>query len=515
MKHFLLSFLFLGILGTAASAQQVDTMRVMVYNLLNFPNGRNDCGTNTVVPARWDTLRTIIDYVQPDILMVCELQNEIGADAILNNALNVNGRSGYERANFVLNTSSGITDLNNMIFYNSAKLGLRQQSEIQTDLRDVGVYQLYGKDASLATHQDTTFLDVMVTHLKASSGITNEDRRAEECDSIRAYIDTATAARNLILGGDFNFYSSNEQGFQTLLGGMHPLFDPINVTGNWNNNFAYAPYHTQSTRSSTRMDCGALGGMDSRFDFLMISNPIRTGSNRIAYLANTYTVLGNDGTTYNDPINDANNTSTVPNSVLNALHSMSDHLPVIMDIEVTYPNTTVLFNQLESFTGKATWDGNKIKWTMRHPGQIDRLELEVSEDAIVFAHLAELDAFSTKYTHNSNFPSDFYYRLKWVVGNQAFYSNIIFVADKGQAPTIKIYPNPAQYSFYVNILDDLSYSDTEIALYNAVGKRCYQTKHNFSTTPKVQLHLNSLKHGIYTLRMKNKYFSTNQRIVIQ
>src|SRR5688572_8734966 len=87
------------------SAQSTDTITVMVYNLLNFPNGRNDCGTNIVVPARWDTLVKIIDYVRPDILMVCELQSAVGADSILNKALNTHGRSGYQRAIFVPNRS--------------------------------------------------------------------------------------------------------------------------------------------------------------------------------------------------------------------------------------------------------------------------------------------------------------------------------------------------------------------------------------------------------------------------
>jgi len=488
----------------------------MVYNLLNFPNGRDDCGTNTVVPARWDTLAKIIDYVQPDVLMVCELQNEAGADLILDNALNVNGRSGYLRANFVANRSVPfLSDLNNMLFYNSNKLGIKKQGEILTDLRDVGVYTVYGKDPNLDSHNDTTYLDFMVTHLKASSGISNENRRALECDSIRKYIDTASSARNVILGGDFNLYASAEPGFHTLLGGSYPLNDPINVTGNWNNSFAHAAYHTQSTRLSTSLDCGAFGGIDSRFDFLMLSNTVLLGTQRVAYIPNSYTTLGNNGSTYNDPINDVGNTSTLSSDVINALYSMSDHLPVILKLEITYPNTTLLYNQLESFVGKATWLGNELSWQMREPHLIDKLELESSADAIMFDELAEVSPSSVEYKHNMVRPKDCYYRLKWESSGQIFYSNTIFISNKMQAPTIKIFPNPAQYTFYINVLDDLSYSNTEITLYNALGKRCFQSSHNFSENPQSRIYLNSLEHGVYTIRMKNEYFSTNQRIVIK
>ncbi|MCP4442270.1 MAG: hypothetical protein GY810_25460 [Aureispira sp.] len=91
----------------------LDTLRVMSYNLLNFPNGRNDCGTNTVIPNRWDSLAIITEYIQPDILMACELQTEEGADSIIHQALNINGKTNYARANFVLNQSNSVKDLNN------------------------------------------------------------------------------------------------------------------------------------------------------------------------------------------------------------------------------------------------------------------------------------------------------------------------------------------------------------------------------------------------------------------
>jgi len=164
--------------GVAPSLDVVDdcptteTLKVMSYNLLNFPDGRNDCGANILVPSRWDTLQKIIEEVQPDVLMVCELQTEAGADMILSNALNVNGVSSYARAVFVPNQSPGGTVLNNCFFYNTSKMTLYSQDEVATNVRDIGEYIVYMNDPNLASHNDTTFIDFYDAHFKAGCKIT-------------------------------------------------------------------------------------------------------------------------------------------------------------------------------------------------------------------------------------------------------------------------------------------------------------------------------------------------------
>jgi hypothetical protein len=89
-----LSFYVALFLGFSAFAQ-TDTVTIVAYNLLNFPNGRNDCGSNTVVPNRADTLRKILQYVKPDIFVACEIQTEAGADSVLTRSLNVFGANNY------------------------------------------------------------------------------------------------------------------------------------------------------------------------------------------------------------------------------------------------------------------------------------------------------------------------------------------------------------------------------------------------------------------------------------
>ena len=91
-----------------------DSLRVMYYNLLNFPSANLN---------RIDTLVNIIDYAQPDVFVVCELEDAAGANTLLNEVLNVNGTNSWQGANFV---DGGFTS--NMLFYNTNKLGLISQA---------------------------------------------------------------------------------------------------------------------------------------------------------------------------------------------------------------------------------------------------------------------------------------------------------------------------------------------------------------------------------------------------
>ena len=307
---------------------------MMFYNLLNYPDGRNCGGTD--IPRRTDTLKTILQYVQPDVLMVCELQTSDGADSILNNALNVGGITYYAKANYVVNQSPGGTSLNNMFFYNTNKLVLYNQTEIITDLRDCGVYKVYGNDASL-TAGDTVFIDFYTTHLKAGSAASNQTRRKEEADSIRKYVDASPTLRNNIFGADLNVYTDAETAYQTLIAsGTYPFIDPIGRPGAWNNNAAFSDIHTQSTRISQDMECGALGGLDDRFDQILISSNVVSGADSVSYVSGTYKSLGNDNNHYNTSLNAAPANTVVPLYVASALYYMSDHLPVVMDVAISY-----------------------------------------------------------------------------------------------------------------------------------------------------------------------------------
>jgi hypothetical protein len=318
-----------------------DTIRVMSYNILNFPLGRNDCTGNTLIPRRWDTLAKICTYVKPDLLMVCELQNEWGADSILV-ALNRTSNFLWKRGVFTTNRSTSFQGLNNMMFYNSEKLSLKGQDEIINTTRDINRYIMYGNDPGLSSHLDTTFLDLYMSHLKAGPSGSDSIDRVTDCQYVRTYIDAFPQQRNFILGGDLNLYTNLEGAYTVLLGGTYPFMDPINQNVNWESNPTYGYTHTQSSRSATspNLDCGIVGGCDSRFDFLLTSSSIINNTDSVKYLSGSYHVTGNNGSIFNKSINDAANTSSVPRSILNSLYYMSDHLPVVMDLKMAYKSLT-------------------------------------------------------------------------------------------------------------------------------------------------------------------------------
>jgi hypothetical protein len=326
-KQFLICFL-----AVTCSLSAQDQVKVMYYNILNYPS-------NT--PERSDTLRKIIQYVKPDLFLVNELQTNTGANLILANSLNQWGINYYQKAAFVNGP-----DTDNMLFYNSEKFGLVSQQVIPTVLRDINEYVLYYKDPNISASSDTIYFYMYSLHLKA--GNNEAAQRNIESTTLRNFLDAKVNIENVFVGGDFNFYAeSTEPGYTTIqTSTILELKDPIFASGDWHNNASYAYAHTQSTRTTDLGD-GSWGGMDDRFDFIFVSDDLLSGVNGADYIPNTYKALGQDGLRFNQSINIPVNNS-VPDSVSSALLYMSDHLPVIMEIDVNYTTNSIIETNLNT-----------------------------------------------------------------------------------------------------------------------------------------------------------------------
>ncbi len=316
-----LLFLFLVVFSFSAIKAQ-DTISVMYYNILNFPETTTD---------RVDTLKKIIQYSQPDVLVVNELQTLFGANLILANALNTGGISYYAKAIFFDGP-----DTDNMIFYNTQKLGLSKQFQIVTQLRDISEYKMYYKSQDLAITNDTTFIWFYSAHLKAGNFQEDADQRAAEAQTFKNYLTNNFRTGNMVLGGDFNFYTSSEAGCQTIMfTGNQTFRDPINRLGSWNNNSNYKDVHTQSTRTSTGYGGGSTGGLDDRFDIIFFNDNIINNVGRVSYVPNSYRTFGQDENRFNGTVIDGVN-GDVPVSVARALFYMSDHLPVYLKLSLDH-----------------------------------------------------------------------------------------------------------------------------------------------------------------------------------
>ena len=335
-KPFLI--IFFSLISVFASAQ--DTITVMQYNLLeygNYNSGWASCfETNNNTQQKDEDIRTILKYVKPDIFTV----NEFGAsDAICNDflrhTLNTEGVNYWKSDNRINYANSNII---NHIFYNSNKFGLKKRVALRTEPRDTDIYELYCKTASLAAG-DTIKLICVVAHLKA--GMNYESSRRAQLQTAMDYIYQHYPEDNVLIMGDFNMYSSAETGYQLLTRTYNHseicFVDPLESVGGvgpWNENENYAQYHTQATASWIDNDCRSTGGMDDRFDFILMADEIAFGYHNIRYVRDSYKAVGNDGRHFNQSINQGNN-SSAPQDVIEAVFDCSDHLPITMKLAVT------------------------------------------------------------------------------------------------------------------------------------------------------------------------------------
>ena len=330
-RFFILSTLLL-LLGTALSGQE--TITVMQYNLLeygNYQSGFADCyETNNNTQRKDECIRTLMDYVKPDILTVCEFG---ATQALLDNFMRHN-LPDYWQSDDIINYAH--SNIINHIFYDSRKMALKKHVALRTNPRDTDVYELYMKTPSLVAG-DTIKLVCIVAHPKA--GMNYQSERRALMQVAMDYVNTHYADDNVLIMGDFNMYRASETGYQLLTrtySNPNVLFvDPLanaGGVGEWNSNIQFAPFHTQSTRRYSD-ECFSSGGLDDRFDFILMSDEIYMGFNRIKYLNESFHAVGNDGRHFDQSI-DQNGNDAVPPVVAEALFDGSDHLPVTLKLSV-------------------------------------------------------------------------------------------------------------------------------------------------------------------------------------
>lgn len=205
-------------------------------------------------------------------------------------------------------------------------------------------------------------LFIFNSHFEAGDSPEDLAGRETEAREIRQFIDSNNLGdRNVIVAGDLNvssnFESSGENAFngQSSLGflsadGDGRVLDPLFPNGEVVN-FSIAdpgvpntqfgvdlgPQLTQSPSNGGGPLVG--GGIDDRFDFILQSDELLDGDG-IASIDGTLRAFGNNGSTFNDQINDGNTIeiqgleSFTTAQVLDALEAASDHLPVITDFQL-------------------------------------------------------------------------------------------------------------------------------------------------------------------------------------
>ena len=295
------------------------SVRIMTYNLLNFED-END--------REYDFI-SIIDIIHPDLIVAQEIIGQTGFNHFRSDVLDVFEPGAWSSATFTNQSASQDIALfyhhDDFTFISTDVVATAQSS----GTRDVIEWVMLHNQSNIQFH-------IYGVHLKASSGSSNAQQRLQETTILRNYLNNLDE-NHFIVAGDFNIYSNNsssEPAFEMLTGdsdnNIGRLFDPINRVGHWHNNNSYADIHTQSPRT-TQFGGGAHGGMDDRFDWLFVSEDILEESSEMRYVENSYLAVGNDGNHFNQAINAGTN-SSVSDTIADALHAASDHLPVYMDV---------------------------------------------------------------------------------------------------------------------------------------------------------------------------------------
>ena len=316
MKRLIVS---LFILTTFVAAQSDYTF--LTYNLLSYEDEDD----------RESYYQEIIGEIQPDLMVCQEIVGTTGYDHFLDDVLNVIQPNEWSGADFTNQTASQDIALyykpEFFSFISTAIINTAQSS----GTRDVVEWVLEHVESGVQFR-------IYSLHLKASSGDSNAQQRLQEATILRNYLNELPSGSHFIVGGDFNIYSNNsssEPAFDMLTAAGSDtdgqLFDPINRIGHWHNNNAFADVHTQSPRT-TQFGGGAPGGMDDRFDWIFVSAAVLEDTYDMNYVDDTYIAFGNDGQHFNQAINSGTN-SAVSQTIADALHAASDHLPVFASFQ--------------------------------------------------------------------------------------------------------------------------------------------------------------------------------------
>jgi hypothetical protein len=308
----------------------------MQYNLMQFNVANPPSCTPPGLGSRLLNITSIVGYVKPDIFTVNEMNKDNTTADLILGAITSAGGSFYKRS--PLNAGGQGDVLSNMVFYNEAKLTLISSSIISCNPRTANVYQF--KHKGTLSGLNFTGNDVIMTfvsvHLKASNTTPDATTRGGCATNIVDFLNGHyDKSGNFFVQGDFNLYTNTEPAFQNFtntINGIH-FNDPVNKIGAWNNNSAFALYHSQCSRLAPSQ-CFAGGGLDDRFDFILSNKAVLNDSFYVKYIPNSYKVIGQDGNSFNQDVNNLSNNSA-PRYILDALYNTSDHLPVSLKLQIT------------------------------------------------------------------------------------------------------------------------------------------------------------------------------------
>jgi hypothetical protein len=308
------------LIATPGAAQ----LRIVDYNTTDGPRA----GLSTVLQAIGE--EAVNGFAKPiDVLSLQEQSSSATTTQAIVDLLNGyygagtyaratldGGTNGAGRPGLIYNTNT--VELVEQIAFGTLSTSAQARQTLRYRLRPVD----YGDEAVFYVYSN---------HYKAGTAGSDLSRRNIEAVALRTNLDALGQGVHAILTGDYNIQSSNESSYQTLLApGDGKVFDPIDSPGNWHDSSAYRSVHTQAPAVSP--SSGLIGGgVDDRFDFQLVTEEFLDDEG-LAYIRGSYHAFGNNGThALNGNISSGTGAAS---SVLSALMTASDHLPVVADYQL-------------------------------------------------------------------------------------------------------------------------------------------------------------------------------------
>lgn len=332
------SWIVAGVLGLATVvASAGDGLRIAAWNI-TFYNGSNSVDVQNTIYGLFNG-----ESLAPDVILLQEFTNSSALTSFVNHLNNAAGSPGDWAAGqyFSASTSGGI---NTAFAYRTSKLDYLGATLVKPGASGQNPRNVVRYDVRLDgyTSEDAT-ISMYPVHMKAGSSSSDQSRRLIEAQAVTADAASLPAGRHYIVGGDFNIQSSSQAAFSHLVGSPYntgPFRDPIRTPGSWNNNSSFRYVHTQDPETQ----------MDDRYDMLLTS-PTFGDNLGLEYIGafgttfststwddpnHSYRCYGNDGTTYNAPMNTSGNASC-GNSIAQSIKNLSGstgHAPVYFDTTV-------------------------------------------------------------------------------------------------------------------------------------------------------------------------------------
>lgn len=328
-------------------------IRVVTWNLWSYPS--------SAFSVRQPNLRAVMPLLDPDVLITQEMNTQAGADSFLANVLGV-----YEPGEWTGTWRSVGAGEGMGYFWKPAVVSVDGVAAIANTYgpRSFGI----GRVTPVGYASKSAKFLLYSVHLKAGSS--DSTTRRFECGTLRnSYLNVTpplASDGNFLVGGDYNMEAAGE------VGGYHeggytrlvestsdddgrckdPIASSFYWSGLWHNNTTFAYGHTQSPCYTCPYGGMAGGGMDDRFDMWLSSYSMQDGQG-LDYVAAlspgqlSYPfIFGNDGARCcNGAVNDGGYNGSVGIDVANALVGSSDHLPVVITIQV--PSKIVAESQLD------------------------------------------------------------------------------------------------------------------------------------------------------------------------